>query len=358
MPVGRERARARCRRQLERLAESRLDVDSLRLEALEHLRRAIGFDLWCCPLVDPDSLVPHRPVVSDTMPFGAGLPRFLVQDQRADEINSRAVLARGGDHVCILSASTGGDLARCRRWREFAEPAGMGDELRAAVVDEHGCWASFELLRAGGDPPFDAGDAGLARDAARILARALRLGNVGPRAVHDVEAGQTGVLLMDDDLRPQGFTQAARDWFSVLGARERAEHTPLPTHVYGVVGRLLAGEAGDDPGRPPRVRVRTGPARWAIVEAARVEGPANAIAVTVHGATAEDVLALVARAHGLTARERELVALVLEGLDTRELARRMFISRYTVQDHLKSVFDKLGVRSRRELVTGVFGQAA
>lgn len=252
-----ERAGQRCRGELERLAQSSLDLDSLRLEAIAQLRTAIGFDLWCSPLVDPDSLIPHRPVVSDALPFGAELPRLLALDQAADEVISRAKLARGPDPVCVLSA--------------------------AAVVDGHGCWASFELLRGSDDRP---GSCSSTRTS----------GHRGSRRQH--------------------------------------------------------------PNRPPRVRVRTGGGRWAIIEAARVEGIPNAIAVSVHGATAEDILALVARAHGLSARERELVALVLEGLSTRELAERMFISRYTVQDHLKSVFAKLGVRSRRELVTGMFGQAA
>ena len=356
--MGPARVRSRCRQQLELLADSTLDIDSLRLEAIDRLREAIGFDLWCSPLVDPDTLIPHRPVVSDALPFGSCLPRLLVQDQSARDINSRAMLARSADQVCVLSAATQRDLARSSRWRDCAQPAGVGDELRAAVVDDHGCWASFELYRASDEPAFDAEDSQLMREAARILARRLRRASVSATADRGVEAGQTGVLLIDDDLQPQGFTQTAREWFTLLKAREKAEHTPLPAHVYAVVGRLLAAEAGDDPKRPPRVRVRTSDGRWAIIEAARMEGVANAIAVSVHEASAEDILSLSARAHGLTARERELVALVLEGLDTRQLAARMFISPYTVKDHLKSVFDKLGVHSRRELVTGMFGQAA
>ena len=325
---------------------------------MERLRTTIGFDLWCSPLVDPDSLIPHRPVVSDDLPFGSRLPQVLMEDQAPDEVINRAKLARNPDHVCLLSDATSGDLARSRRWRDCGEPVGMGDELRAAVVDEQGCWASFELLRGSDDPPFEVEDANLMRDAARILARRLREASVSPTDGRGVEPGQTGVLIVDEDLQPRGFTQAAREWFALLRARDRPESTMLPTHVYAVVGRLLAAETGDDPERDARVRVRTSSGRWAIVEAARMEGTSNAIAVSVHGAPADDILALVVRAHGLSARERELVALVLEGLSTRELAERMFISRYTVQDHLKSVFDKLGVRSRRELVTGMFGQAA
>ena len=78
----------------------------------------------------------------------------------------------------------------------------------------------------------------------------------------------------------------------------------------------------------------------------------------MRAAGVEDILGLVSRASGLTPREGELVALLIEGLDTRELAKRLLISRHTVQDHLKSVFEKLGVRSRRELVSSVFAQAA
>ena len=58
----------------------------------------------------------------------------------------------------------------------------------------------------------------------------------------------------------------------------------------------------------------------------------------IRAAGVDDVLGLVSRASGLTRRECELVALLIEGLDTRELAERLVISRHTVQDHLKSVF--------------------
>ena len=52
----------------------------------------------------------------------------------------------------------------------------------------------------------------------------------------------------------------------------------------------------------------------------------------------------------LTAREREVIALVGTGLKNRQIAQRLFISETTVRHHLTAVFAKLGVADRLELV--------
>jgi DNA-binding CsgD family transcriptional regulator len=351
-----ERARVRCRERLELLADSAQDVDSLRREVIGELKRVIGFERWCAPLVDPDTLIAHTGIAETD--HIAELPRLQVNDSSLRELNNGVALARNRDHVGTLSAATGGDLARSRRWRESLERYGTGDELRVVAADERGCWGRFDLWRDRDDPPFSRDDAQLLRDATRTLGRGMRCATVGLREDAPAAPLETGVMIIGSDLRPRGGTPSIDAWFRALNPAGMPYPGGIPSLVWSTIGRLIAVEEGEDPQRPVRIRVRAADGSWAVIETARLGEPDRGIAVSVRAAGFDEVLGLVCRAYGLSNRERELVTLIAQGNDTRALAERMFISRYTVQDHLKSVFDKLGVHSRLELLTRLFAHAA
>jgi two-component system, NarL family, nitrate/nitrite response regulator NarL len=57
----------------------------------------------------------------------------------------------------------------------------------------------------------------------------------------------------------------------------------------------------------------------------------------------------------LTTRELQVIALIAEGLKNKVIAERLFISETTVTHHLSSIFSKLGVSDRLELVIYAFG---
>ena len=58
----------------------------------------------------------------------------------------------------------------------------------------------------------------------------------------------------------------------------------------------------------------------------------------------------------LTERERQVIALIAEGLKNRQIAERLFISPTTVTHHLSSIYSKLGVSDRLELVIYAFAK--
>jgi DNA-binding CsgD family transcriptional regulator len=102
-------------------------------------------------------------------------------------------------------------------------------------------------------------------------------------------------------------------------------------------------------------RVRAPSGRWLLVRGSMLGDGADArTAVLLEAAQAPELAPLIADGYGLTQRERTVTQLVAQGASTDEIASRLYLSPYTVQDHLKAVFDKVGVSTRGELVARLF----
>jgi DNA-binding CsgD family transcriptional regulator len=94
---------------------------------------------------------------------------------------------------------------------------------------------------------------------------------------------------------------------------------------------------------------------WLSLHASLPEGTkSQRVAIIIQPASPERVAPLRLETYGLSAREREIATLVAAGLSTKALADRLYLSPWTVQDHLKSIFEKTGTHSRRELRARIF----
>jgi DNA-binding CsgD family transcriptional regulator len=347
-----ERARAACRERLERLSGSSLDSESIRREAITSLQRTVGFDRWCCPIADPETLLPGGGIADHD--YGRGVPRSLELEYSGDDFAAKHVLALRANPAASLNAETCGDVGRSTRWDEVLRPAGIGDVAVVACRDALGCWGWIEAYRDRSDRPFDDEDLALLATLGPSIGSALRRTTLGGAVREPAAERLPGVLVLAHDLKLSSWTEAARAWIDVLpAARLNAGWGILPTIIYPAA--TLARSGADAERAHALLRGVDG--HWVMIEAACLEGEREGeVVVTLRSPTPLEILRLVSRIYALSLRERDLVRLLLAGLDTRAVGERLAISAHTVQDHLKSIFGKTGMHSRRELLA-VLGAA-
>jgi DNA-binding CsgD family transcriptional regulator len=163
---------------------------------------------------------------------------------------------------------------------------------------------------------------------------------------------EPGLLVLAPDDSVATANRTADRWLDELGGGR----PQLPVAVRSVADRArreASGPAGR--ARGARTGVRTARGRWVVVRGSVLgDGPAAPVAVLVEPARPRELAPLLADACGLTERERRVTELVARGWSTREIAARLHLSAYTVQDHLKAIFEKSGTGSRGELVARLF----
>jgi DNA-binding CsgD family transcriptional regulator len=333
----------------------------LRQDLLEVLGEVIDFDAYVWVLTDPATAVGAAPLADVPADLVAELPQ-VIRLKYLTEVNRWTL---PGFTVDSLHRSTGGDLPRSRLWRELLVRYGIVDVASAVFRDRHGCWAFLDLWRGGDNGVFADADLNLLSSVNAEITAVLRrcqAASFMPGAEGRPLRTAPAVLLLSAELQVVGQTPETLEYLRRLIPPARGAY-PVPAGAYHVAAQLLSIEAGVDL-QPAVARVQLPAGRWLTLRADRVDGEVGtgevgigeaAFAVTIEEASAAERVDLFARAFGLTHREQELLQHLLEGPDTRTVAGLMFLSEHTVQDHLKSIFDKVGVRSRRELVSRALG---
>ncbi len=187
------------------------------------------------------------------------------------------------------------------------------------------------------------------------MAEGLRRSILLAGAATEGEPDGPGLILLAPGGAVEEITPPAERWLAKMIAAAPAEGD-LPAVVNSVAYRALLTARGGEPSGA-RARVPTSAGTWLVLHGSAIGDPEEGrTAIILEPARSPEIAPLIVAAYGLTARERELTQLVLHGLSTAEIAQRLHISKYTVQDHLKAIFEKAGVRSRRELVAAIFFQ--
>jgi DNA-binding CsgD family transcriptional regulator len=343
-----------------RVCQSATDARSLRLQLLGEIRRFVPFDAYAWLLTDPGTSVGSSPLAD--VPCLPELPR-LIRLKYSTAVNRWTTLE---GEVGLLHQATGGDLSRSLIWRELLQDRDIVDVASVVFRDAFGCWGFLDLWRGRTLGVFSSADATSLSGIAGAVTLALRrcqartfdsgpdpLGHARPE---DQWRGSV-MLLLSDDLVVLGQTPETRDYLRVLVPPDEGR-APVPAGAYNVAAQLVATEAGVD-GNRPTARVHLSGHRWLTLRAARLEADTRSaesqIAVTIEQTSPGDRLDLFVRSHGLSSREAELLGHLVTGVDTHTLARLMYLSEHTIQDHLKSIFAKTSVHNRRALLSRALG---
>ena len=97
-----------------------------------------------------------------------------------------------------------------------------------------------------------------------------------------------------------------------------------------------------------------------VLHATALSGPesraGDTVALVIEAAKSAEVAPIIIEAYSLTARERDVLGAIARGGSTAEIAAELFLSQHTVRDYVKTVFEKVGVSSRSELVAKLYGE--
>ena len=339
-------------RSVKRLCYAGLDSVSLRTEAMARISRALDYDSHAFGTTDPDTGLLNHFVVRD-MPT----PLALAYVDRIYPWSSAQYTidaARRGNAVFPAGAETP-ELAEYQR----ANGLHHGVDVVCSTGDR--LWGKWCILREQRGSREIAADAALLRRLVPHLSRGLQQAALVDAATGDGAQSTTAaaVIVLDHAGRPALRSSSAMAMLADVADIGVEFDGGVPVAVLATALRVqrAAREAPDGVPVTEMNRVRGRSGRWYVVQANLAEPDAagrSSTVIVIRPLAPREMAPVLSSLYGLSPREREIVAAVVRGDTTKEIAARLSIAPATVKEHLDRACAKTGARGRRELIARLF----
>ena len=339
-----------------------LPRDQYFAEVAARLRRVVDCDAMCWHTLDPLTRLMTSDAPQELIGAGIFTPQtapaagatVVASEYLREDFNTFAGLAARRVPVGVLSGVTRGRPQRSARYRDLLAPSGIPFEMRAAFVVRGRCWGAVHLARREDRRDFGQEDVDALASITATVADGIRTSLRFDAARRPDDGTAPGLVVLDGTNNVELITPAARGLMAALrspAVAQNEETPPTPLIALATFARSRAHGAGPQ----GDVVAVPSPSGWITLHASLPEGPASGqVAIVLERTAGPETTAVRLEAHGVTAREREIATLLAQGLSNGEIAATLVLSPYTVQDHIKSLFEKTAVSSRQELVARVF----
>lgn len=359
------------RQRLASLVGQGLPPESLGRRVLEAVSLAVPNDGQRLFTVDPGSMLFDRLIAAS--PGDGAFRQTWLRD-----IYPRSLSNRYFDPSLLLRAGVSAVLYHDTQERSIGIPATMltpttsrdhtqifrdavtpvGGSLRVCLFANGRPIAMMDTVRRETRRPLRPTDLAFLRLLAPTMGRALAAARARELAMahtEDPRPSDSGIVLLDADRRVRLITPAGEAWLALLRHAHHDESHHLPASVWSAVAGLLHQKdcATDVP--VSNVVIVSTPVGRVRIEASP-GGEDGSIAVVIASLRTAEQFA-VPIWWPLTRQEQEVVSLLIRGAANQEIATALWISPHTVESHLGHAYEKLGVRSRGQLLARLFRDA-
>lgn len=356
------------------VCDSAANGDELLEDLSTLVQKIVPFDGATWFGTDPATLLATNPTRIEGIEAGH-CDTFWLREFHVDDANLYRDMYRSGTNAAALRLTTDDQPVRSARYREFLTPQNYGDELRALFRIGDNTWGLLGLYRDAGLPAFTAADVAFIDSITTTVAAALRIQTAG-NTPWVTSPSAPGLMMFDRQHRLVSSNPEAPAWLSEIAPGSGfvsadpltpgwvtpdaiADHhaSGIPASVNALIARAYAVASGHEKG-PARLRLRGRNGQWLVLHASPMSfgDDRDLVAVVIEPAKSSEIAPIIVEAYALSPRERDVVRYVAQGLSGPEIAAELFLSPHTIRDYIKSVFEKVGVSSRGELVAKLFAE--